>query len=123
MLDGARILICEDEPYIALDLTLSVEDAGGEVIGPAASVREAMALLDQGPIAGAILDVHLVDRDVTPLAEVLIGRGVPVVIQTGVGLPTALKERYPALPVLLKPVLPTRLIQNLANLLRGARSS
>ncbi len=120
MLTGTRILICEDEPFIALDLATLVEEAGGEVIGPAASVQEAMALLQQGPVSGAILDVHLVDRDVTPVAVLLIDRGVPVVIQTGVGLPPALRERYPALPVWSKPVRSERIVAQLAERVRGA---
>jgi CheY-like chemotaxis protein len=114
LLTGSRILICEDEPFIALDLAALVEDAGGEVIGPAASVREALDLLRQGPVSGAILDVHLVDRDVTPVAVLLIDGGVPVVIQTGVALPPALRERYPALPVWSKPVRSERMIEHLA---------
>jgi DNA-binding NtrC family response regulator len=114
LLNGARILVCEDEPYIALDLAASVEDAGGEVVGPAASVIEAMALLNQGTVAGAILDVHLIGGDVTPVATILIEAGVPVVFQTGVGLPPGLKERYPDLAVWAKPTRAEYLIRHLA---------
>jgi CheY-like chemotaxis protein len=117
ILRGKRILICEDEPFIALDLAVSVEDAGGEVIGPASSVREAMALLEGTTVSGAILDVHLIDRDVTPVAETLLERGVPVIVQTGVGLPPELKERYPTLPVLLKPVFSERIVRQLSGLI------
>ncbi len=117
ILRGKRILICEDEPYIALNLAASVEDAGGEVIGPASSVREAMALLEGTTVSGAILDVHLIDRDVTPVAETLLERGVPVIVQTGVGLPPELKERYPTLPVLLKPVFSERIVRQLSGLI------
>ena len=114
MLNGARILVCEDEPYIALDLAASVEDAGGEVVGPAASVSEAMALLEQGAVAGAILDVHLIGGDVTPVATILIEGGVPVVFQTGVGLPPGLTERYSDLAVWSKPTRAEFLIRHLA---------
>jgi DNA-binding NtrC family response regulator len=117
ILRGKRILICEDEPYIALNLAASVEDAGGEVIGPASSVREAMALLEGTTVSGAILDVHLIDRDVTPVAETLLERGVPVIVQTGVGLPPELKKRYPTLPVLLKPVFSERIVRQLSGLI------
>jgi hypothetical protein len=43
LLNRAPILIVEDEPYIALELQTSVEDAGGEVVGPAGSVSAALA--------------------------------------------------------------------------------
>ena len=38
MLGGSLVLIAEDQVFIALDLALAVEDAGGEVAGPVASV-------------------------------------------------------------------------------------
>ncbi|MFD2261525.1 response regulator [Lacibacterium aquatile] len=117
MLNGAQILICEDEPFIALHLATSVEDAGGKVIGPAASIAEAFSLLDSTEVVGAILDVHLIDGDITPIAERLLASSIPMVVQTGVGLPDGLKSREPAIPVLSKPVLPLRLIEILAGAL------
>jgi DNA-binding response OmpR family regulator len=59
LLNRQVIFIAEDEPYIALDLALAVEDADGLVVGPAASVEEALALLAAGPVDRAILDVNL----------------------------------------------------------------
>jgi DNA-binding NtrC family response regulator len=117
LLHAAHILICEDEPFIALDLAASVEEAGGHVIGPAASVAEAEALLANHVVQGAILDVHLADGEVTPIAERMLQAGIPVIIQTGVGLPAALRERYPELHAYLKPVPSTQLVAELARLL------
>jgi CheY-like chemotaxis protein len=111
---GAAILICEDEPFIALELALSVEDAGGTVVGPAASVREALDLLEDHKIDGAILDVNLIGGEVTPILVCLMLRGVPVVVQTGVGLPPALESLETPPPVFLKPVSPDRLLRRLA---------
>lgn len=116
MLNDLRVLIVEDEPFVAIDLALIVEDAGGVVVGPAGSVREAMALIAEGRITAAILDVDLSDRDVTPVAELLLSKGIPVVIHTGVGLPASLKARHPALPVFLKPAKHNALINKLAEL-------
>jgi DNA-binding response OmpR family regulator len=76
-------LIVEDEPFIALDLAMAVEEARGKVIGPAGSVREALMLIEQHLVQAAILDVNLSDRDVTPIAELLIGGGVPVIFYSG----------------------------------------
>ena len=44
MLNRAAILVVEDEPFIALGLGLAIEDADGEVVGPAASVKAALKL-------------------------------------------------------------------------------
>jgi DNA-binding NtrC family response regulator len=112
LLNNAAVLIVEDEPFVALDLALSVEDAGGIVIGPAASVAEALGFLDC-ELRGAILDVHLPDGDVGPVLHELMARGVPVLVQTGGGLPKCLREAYPDLLVLPKPNDPARLVASL----------
>jgi hypothetical protein len=61
LLDRAAILIAEDKPFIALDLAFAIEDAGGEVIGPAASVKDALLLLQHRVVTRAILDVNLTE--------------------------------------------------------------
>jgi CheY-like chemotaxis protein len=45
-LRGRRLLVVEDEYVIAADLTASLEALGVEVAGPAASVAEALTLLE-----------------------------------------------------------------------------
>ena len=111
MLDHARILIAEDEPFIAFDIAHAVEDAGGEVAGPVGSVVEGLALLETTPVEAAILDVNLSDRDVTPIADYLRARDIPVVFHTGLGLPPELKARYPQQAVCRKPADPRRLVR------------
>lgn len=118
MLGGKGILVCDDEPFIALDLGIRVEEAGGMLIGPAASITEAMLLLDNHTVHGAILDVHLVDGEVTPVAARLLKCSVSVVVHTGVGLPPALQQRVPPISVFIKPTQPKLLIDALARLLR-----
>lgn len=115
---NAAVLIVEDEAFVALDLALSVEDAGGNVIGPAGTIREALALCGT-QISGAILDVHLPDGDVGPILHELMARGIPVVVQTGGGLPNRLKEAYPDLPVLTKPNDPMRVVARLCEAMRA----
>ena len=100
------ILIVDDEPFIALDLAMAVEDAGCLVVGPAGSVREVLSLLEASRVTAAILNVNLSDGDVTPVVEVLVARGIPLIFQTGVGLPPSLKARYPDLLFYAKPVIP-----------------
>ena len=45
-LAGLKVLIVEDEPFIALDLAFGVEDAGGIPLGPASSVAQALKLIE-----------------------------------------------------------------------------
>ena len=120
MLKRALILVAEDEPFIALDVALAIEDAGGMVAGPAASVKEALALIESLPVVGAILDVNLADGDISPVAERLIAAGIPIIIQTGIGLPQKLLMRFPDLPFNMKPCPATILVMQLETLIANA---
>lgn len=122
MLNGALILIAEDQPFIALDLFFAVVDAGGEVAGPVASVKNALALLSTQRVAGAILDSNLTDGDVTPVATLLLEAGIPIIIQSGVGLAPELASRYPWLTVYIKPYVASDLVAELAALIAAKRS-
>lgn len=113
MFDGKPILIVEDEAMIALCLSLAVEDLNGQVVGPVATVREALELLETATIAAAVLDANLADRDVTPVALHLVERKVPFVIHTGTWVPPDLAALHPDLPVLMKPLSPTVVLARL----------
>jgi ActR/RegA family two-component response regulator len=84
-MNRARVLIVEDEPFIAFDLVHAIEDAGGEPVGPASTIEEALALIDANGIKAAILDVDLPDGHIGPVLEALSGT-IPIVVHTGVGL-------------------------------------
>ncbi len=83
MLTGSLVLVAEDQIFIAMDLALAVEDAGGEVAGPVASVENALALIETRPITAAILDYNLTDGDITPVAMLLLHANIPIIIQSG----------------------------------------
>lgn len=117
LLNGALVLVAEDEPFIALDVALAIEDAGGKVVGPAASVSEALALIEAEPIAGAILDVNLIDGDITPVAEAILRLGIPVILQSGLSLPLELAERFPDVIIYSKPCASAKLVAQLAELI------
>lgn len=121
-LDQLFVLVAEDEPYIALNLAFAVEDAGGRVVGPVASVEEALALLETNPVSAAILDVNLADGDISPVVEILVELGVPIILQTGIGLPPELAARFPGLVVHLKPCHPDKLIEELVAMLEPRRA-
>lgn len=111
-LAGLRVLIVEDEPFIALDLAFGVEEAGGVPLGPASSVAQALRLIENELPDAAIVDVDLPDGKIGPVLAVLRPR-VPVVVHTGVGLPQALREAHPELLVCTKPTAPSELARRL----------
>jgi DNA-binding response OmpR family regulator len=107
-LRDAIILVVEDEAVIALDLTYAIEDAGGIVIGLAASSIEALNLIDAAEsahvvISGAVLDCMLADRDSAPVVRRLHACGVPMVVYSAVGLPIETRAWSAEIPWIAKP--------------------
>jgi hypothetical protein len=83
-----------------------------------ACVREALMLIEHHLVQAAVLDVNLSDRDVTPIAELLIEGGIPVIFYSGLALPVALRERYPSASIYKKPTPPVQLLHKLVALMR-----
>ena len=99
-----RILIVEDEALIAMMLTDSLESGGHEVMGPAATAGEALALCEAALPDLALLDVNLGDgSNGVVLARVLFDRwGLPVIFASG-QLMEARQARDVALGFIRKP--------------------
>lgn len=55
------ILVVEDEALIAADLEMSLADAGYQVLGPAASQREALEIAQRKHPDLAFVDINLLD--------------------------------------------------------------
>jgi DNA-binding response OmpR family regulator len=94
-LSGKRVLVVEDEYFIATDLQRLLENAGAEVVGPAADLAAALALV-QARLDAAVLDVNLDGVLCYPLAERLSEAAVPYVFVTGDdswALPAAFQDR------------------------------
>ena len=122
MLTGSLVLVAEDQIFIAMDLALAVEDAGGEVAGPVASVENALALIEKRPITAAILDYNLTDGDVTPVVMLLLDANIPIIIQSGLGIPPELALRFPDLVVFIKPYVAADLVSKLELLIAAKRN-
>lgn len=81
-----RVLVAEDEPLVALELETRLQEMGFTVVGPAATLQDAMQLATSGaPLQAAVLDVNLGGQAVFPVADLLVRRGVPVIFATGYG--------------------------------------
>lgn len=112
-LKGARILVVEDEPFIAFDLIMAIEEAGAVAVGPAATIAEALDFIGNEPPHGAILDVNLPDGTVGPVLDAL-PKTAGVVVHTGVGLPPEIRAVHPNVPVYSKPTAPAILLERIA---------
>ncbi|MBW0006547.1 MAG: response regulator [Sphingomonas sp.] len=114
-LDGKRVLLIEDEYYIADEVRRILEDLGAEIVGPVASVQTANAALDEGAFDCAVLDLNLHGESAIPVAERLAAEGRSFAIATGYGSP-AVPEGLRNVPRIEKPFDPQALIELLAQL-------
>ncbi|QOT73039.1 response regulator [Sphingobium fuliginis] len=81
------VLIVEDEYLIAMDLQLLLERHGWRVIGPVATVADALALLKIDLPTVALLDVNLGRELVTPVAVALKASRIPFAVATAYASP------------------------------------
>ena len=120
---GNRVLVVEDEPLVAMNLSTSLAELGFHVVGPYSTLAKAAAAAAEMEVDAALLDVNLSGKVVYPVADILASKNVPFAFITGYGT-AALPDKYANAPVLQKPVdnetLQLLLAQNHPNLAKLA---
>jgi DNA-binding response OmpR family regulator len=99
---AARVLILDDEPFIAMLLQDWLEELGYEPVGPAYTIAQALILVENERPDAAILDVSLHKTDCYPVADVLKARNTPFAFGTGRG-EHMITKRHADVPLLCKP--------------------
>ncbi|GEP11433.1 response regulator [Methylobacterium gnaphalii] len=113
ILSGRRVLVVEDEYYLADELTRAARDAGVIVLGPVPRVEAAFDILENGEAPdAAILDMNLGGVSAETIADALLKRGVPFLITTGYDH-ASLPQRFGAVRRLEKPVAPSAVLRAL----------
>ena len=79
---GSSILIVEDQPLIALDITQELEAAGATVTSTN-TLEHALILVEHNGLAAAILDHGLPDGNSSLLCARLKARKIPFIIYSG----------------------------------------
>src|SRR5262245_12643181 len=82
-LNGARVLVVEDDFFIGLELAAILTDAGAVVVGPRQTLQSALAVADDDTLSAAILDIRLGQDTVEPVARRLEEHHVPFLFYTG----------------------------------------
>jgi CheY-like chemotaxis protein len=99
---GKRVLVVEDELMIRMLLEGMLTDLGHSVAAEAGGIEEALTLARDTEFDVAVLDVNLNGKPITPVVEVLVGRGIPFVFASGYGQ-RGVPEPYRDNPTLQKP--------------------
>jgi DNA-binding NtrC family response regulator len=118
-LRGARILVIEDEYYIADDFRRVLTDAGAQVVGPVSTLSTANEAIDRGEFDCAVVDLNLHGQSAACCAERLLKEGKSFAIATGYGS-DSVPETMKAIPRIEKPFDPPELLR-LVRQLRCAR--
>jgi DNA-binding response OmpR family regulator len=108
-LQGARILIAEDDAILAFDLGMVLQKAGAKILGPTLTLSHTLSLAQSTSMSAAVLDVSLRNEEVFPAARELKGRGVGIVFYTGYAAVDQLRRDWPEAQVLTKPT-PARVL-------------
>lgn len=85
VLGGLRVLIVEDEYMVAEHMGMMLEELGCEVVGPVATIEEALAAMNDDVLDGALLDANLNGESSAPIATALHAASVPFIVATGYG--------------------------------------
>jgi ActR/RegA family two-component response regulator len=122
-LEHRRILIVEDDYFIASEVAHAFQLRGADVIGPAPTLSTAFRMVESDhAIELAVLDINLRGEMVYPLAEMLEDKGVPFVFSTGYD-PGAIPDRFRHVPLLTKPTTFTDIAAELARIEGGTATA
>jgi DNA-binding response OmpR family regulator len=80
---GLRVLVVEDDYFIALELCTALRNAGADVIGPARDPESALAAIGCEHIDCGVLDINLQGRMGFQAALELRARGIPAIFASG----------------------------------------
>jgi CheY-like chemotaxis protein len=116
-LEGARVLVVEDEYLVAALIEHMLESAGCIVMGPIPRVPEALVAIHNDGYDAAVLDVNLAGERINPVADALSERDVPFMFVTGYGA-NALPREYAERPHIGKPFRMAQLLGMLSSILK-----
>jgi CheY-like chemotaxis protein len=85
VLAGLRVLVVEDEMLVSLLIEGMLADNACAIVGPFATLPEAMDAAMTEAIDVGLLDVNIAGRKVYPVADALTARRIPFLFLSGYG--------------------------------------
>ena len=118
-LSGQRVLVVEDDFYLATDAARALEGAGAEVIGPCPDEESARAEIEEQRPDAVLLDINLGAGPSFKLAATLKDKGIPFVFTTGYD-PEAIPAEFDKIGRLQKPMQLRQIVGAIARLVGKA---
>ncbi len=110
VLAGRRILVVEDEYFLADDLKRLLVQERAQVLGPVPTLAQGLCTIEaESQIDCAVLDIGLGGDNVFAICSALAERDIPFLFATGFGRPHIPSE-FENILRLEKPIEPTGLI-------------
>ena len=122
-LPGKRVLIVEDNPIIAYDISDLIEDTGAEPVGPALDLASGMRLVTENHLDAALLDIDLGGEYVWPIAEALDRHAVPYAFVSAQCSADLMPESFRSRPCIYKPAKPSDIIDALMGFAASAKDA
>jgi CheY-like chemotaxis protein len=118
-LSGRRVLVVEDEYFLADDIVQILKEMGARIVGPVGELEEATKLVN-GDIAidAAVVDVNLRSELAFPLARILRARKVPFVFTTGYDC-SSIEQEFQDIQLWEKPLDLAAMARDLVDLIGG----
>ena len=116
-LNGARILVVEDDFLISTELDMILADAGATVVGPCRTLAQAEHIIEDQQISAAILDFRVGNATTLTVAAQLNRHGIPFVFFTGQTNAAQIENACPGAKVISKPFQRRTIVAALADVL------
>lgn len=114
-----RILVVEDEYFIADDMARALRELGAEVVGPVPTKEKALAVVaSHEKLDAAVLDINLRGAAAFAVADALKEQGIPFVFATGYA-PALVPSEHQDVPRWEKPFDPHELARALPGILQA----
>lgn len=102
MLEDCRVLVAEDEYFLATHTARLLESAGAIVVGPISSLTALREQVSAKSFDAALLDIRLDQDLIFPIADMLLQAGIPLAFLTGYDR-EVVPERFASVPICQKP--------------------
>ena len=116
-LSDVRVLLVEDEAFIAMAIIDKLLEAGAKCVDHALTLAEAYDVLKSESYDAAILDLRLPDGNAEELAHELVKDATPIVFHSGHAEIDMLRARFPAAKICHKPCLHSAFVTAIQELL------